>query len=1549
MESEEQNDGQHRPSRKRKRAECMRTRKTSLDKRFPRKARKTSMPVWVVEEIQPEENLSTFQEPISPPVSQGIEFGSREAQHTAQQTAQQHNSEQPTTSFTINEVLKLVSTLQDNQKSKPHQLNNNHMNNVIPEFDPSSEAQNIDSWLRKVNECTLIYEWDQKQTMHFALQKLTGFAKKWFEALPSVNYSWDEWQAKLRKAFPKEQNYGRLLEEMLARTSRHNENLREYFYDKLSLLNRCEIQGQKAIDCIIHGILDKSIRNGAQALNCREPEDLLSFLNSQRLPDNVTFTKKRNDNLQPHRSNNSVPNQMNITCFNCRGRGHPYQKCPNPLVKCQKCFRVGHDSATCKLHPLTLRQTNDSKVSNEDRKTLAISTFNNTNDKFYKKVTVNGHDLLSFIDFGSECSLMQETEAKKLNLTKNYNALPAIRGFGNATVSPVYKSSVTLRLDEVEACLEILIVPDEFLHTAIFVGQNFTELPSVTVLKDAEKLLFYKSPVVTESTNQSNIMKLTTFNSVEVQRIGLVLVNTEDPSYCGDIHVEGYDCAEPGREYHLHQGAYRIDEGKGHIVVTNLGQGTLSFSPNLLIARATPIVERKICNVNRICKDLSQIEPLDRNEIQVGKNVSNEDVDKLHKLLQSYRDCFAMNLGEIGLAKDVEMTIDLNDDRPIVYRPYRLSFAEREQVRTVIEDLLQNDIIQESDSEFASPILMVKKKTGEQRLCVDFRALNNKTRKDCFPLPLIEDQLNNLSGNRFFTSLDLASGYYQIPMAQGSRRFTGFVTPDGHYEFKRMPFGLANAPAVFQRLVNKMLGAKRFGAALAYLDDILVPSVDLQQGFQRLEEVLKLLREFGLTLKLSKCRFFDSVITYLGYEISVDGIRPNEDKILAVKLFPVPRNVHEVRQFLGLAGYFRKFVKGFGEIARPLTNLLKKDIPFEWTDRESSAFHLLKDKLVERPILSLYNPKLDTELHTDASAHGIGGILLQWQENPRVLKPVAYFSRQTTPEERHLHSYELETLAIVCSLKKFRVYLLGVNFKVVTDCHALRTTLVKRDLVPRIARWWLQISEFAFDIEYRPGTQMAHVDALSRNTKLNEPNENPITTVYNIDTEPWLLTLQVSDPDIARIMKVLKPENDEESKDIRKNFAMKDHKVYRKVGDKLYLVVPRSARFQVCQLNHDEAGHLGETKTIERIQTHYWFPKLRKFVKKYVRSCIQCAYNKDNAKNTKAGHLYPISKVDIPFHTIHIDHLGPFTKSKKGNAYILTVVDGYTKYVFVRPVKDTKTRSTIKVLKAIFDDFLLPSRIISDRGTSFTSGEFKKFCDLHGIKHILNAVACPRANGQAERFNQTILNSLARHNTGKEERDWDTWLGKIQHGINNSVHSTTKKTASEALFGCKPRDSLMNKLGIGIDEKSENIESIRKTISDNIETAQQKQKLNYDNGRAPAVCYNVGDLIKITRTNFYNKGNSTKLLSKFIGPYKIVKVLGNDRYKISNVPGFNKKCKSFETIVAADRMRPWINTCPTNSNINKPSDNSRESSDYDSEDNLPLSELQQQCQVTSEK
>lgn len=418
-----------------------------------------------------------------------------------------------------------------------------------------------------------------------------------------------------------------------------------------------------------------------------------------------------------------------------------------------------------------------------------------------------------------------------------------------------------------------------------------------------------------------------------------------------------------------------------------------------------------------------------------------------------------------------------------------------------------------------------------------------------------------------------------------------------------MPFGLVNAPSVFQRTITKALTLKTDTIdtenkiekpALAYIDDILVVSKTLEEGFNKLEKTFQLLTQSKLTLNISKCHFFKTSVEYLGYEINAEGIRPGSAKIEAVQNFPRPSNVHEVRQFVGLTSYFRKFIQNFSIIARPLTNLTRKDCPWNWGDMEEQAFITLKTKLVDRPILALYNPKFITELHTDTSKLGLAGILLQKEDECSPLKPITFFSRKTTIDEQKFHAYDLETLAVIESLKRFRVYLLGNPFTIVTDCNALRATFTKRDLLPRIARWWLQLQEYDCNIVYRPNHSMTHVDALSRNPVIPSlPVDIDITLprVLAITHEDWLLSLQLTDPKLSHIREVLQDQKYNDVTDIKQNFLLKDNKLFRRVdGDQLKWVVPKGARWQICYQNHDEIGHFSLDKTLSKIKKRFLVP-----------------------------------------------------------------------------------------------------------------------------------------------------------------------------------------------------------------------------------------------------------------------------------------------------------------------------------------------------------------------
>lgn len=1411
--------------------------------------------------------------------------------------------------------------------------------NVIPEFDPDANSQTASDWIRKVNQTATIYGWDDKQIIYYAIPKLSGYAKKWYQGRSSVNLSWRKWQRKILSTFPDDRNYADRLYEMLERKSKREESLEEYYHDKARLVKMCGIKGRNAVDCIINGLFDSNVRLNAQGSSFKRPSQLLKYLRriskkissqyqTRRLPGHKVDAKTENisraqtgnpQTTTKHYSNNQNRKVKNIRCYNCSGLGHTAQMCFKPIKRCDNCKRLGHEVSQCsqiglKPQPQGPNVKNEETNRGDSKDVLRVTNEENTsNGKYFKTVKLNGLEKSGYIDFGSQCTLIKQQVALDSNLTLDKSNLPILRGFASGGILPLGRVSVTLDVDAVKADVEAYVVNDELLATDVFIGQSLTELPSVTVYKTDKELILY--------CDDTKIDRISVCSAEDVAFEGLkyIKVHTAD-NYTGLLFVPGNVCMKMDNEYAMLQGVYKFVDGIGQIIVVNFSGSPLAFSKGRILSRATKLPFKQCFEYKTIDRDVRSVmalsksvekgsnirEPITLDMINIGPKASEQHRHQLLDLLNKHRHCFAFDMQELGLTNITEMTICLNDDSPVAYKPYRLPYSERNVVRKIVGELLDNNIIRESHSAYASPIVLVRKKNDDYRLCVDYRALNKKTIKNSYPMPVIDDQLDRLSGKKFFTSLDLASGYYQIPVSEDSRHVTAFVTPDGHYEYTRMPFGLVNAPAVFQNMINKALGNRRFELAIPYLDDLLSACTDFDDGFKKLEEILQLLSTAGLTLNLKKCFFFQSEIDYLGYEISESGLRPGTKKIQAVADFPRPTNAHQIRQFIGLASFFRRFVYNFATIVRPLTKLTKADARWSWGTDQETAFQCIKNKLVTRPLLALYNPQFETEVHCDASKIGIGGVLLQKENIDTPMRPVAYYSRQTTREEEFWHSYELETMAVVFSLQRFRVYLLGLEFKVITDCSALRATLTKRDLLPKVARWWLILQEFNFTIEYRPGRNMQHVDALSRNPVLPAYDYEELD-ILQISAPNWLHTVQMTDARLKRIKTILDT-NAEDLKDITKNYVLRDDKLYRRLGNKLKWVVPDGARWRICQINHDEAGHFSLQKTLERISADYWFPKMTRFVKKYVTSCINCAYNKEMS-GKRTGYLHPIPKVATVFHTIHMDHLGPFVKSKRGNTYVLGVIDGFSKFIMIKAVRNTKSNTTIRVLQDIFAIVGCPKVIISDQGTSFTSNEFKNYVKSIGTKHVFNAVSTPRANGQIERYNRTILNSLASTNHGLDEKDWDLNITKVQWSLNNTFNKGIGRTPAEVVFGQRTDNASDNALkgalldltenNLGVDKRTE----IREEAQVTIQNKQREMKKTFDNSRVPTKVFAEGDLVMIPNHN-PEKGKSKKLAPKFRGPYKISAVLDRDRYEVSSIDGHSRK--QYKNIYPADQLKPWI-------------------------------------------
>lgn len=832
----------------------------------------------------------------------------------------------------------------------------------------------------------------------------------------------------------------------------------------------------------------------------------------------------------------------------------------------------------------------------------------------------------------------------------------------------------------------------------------------------------------------------------------------------------------------------------------------------------------------------------------------------------------------------------IQDHVPFFYRPRRLSQFEKSEVLKITNELMEQGVIRKSNSEYSSPIVLVPKKNDSSlRMCIDYRQLNKITLRDNFPLPLIEDQLDQLKDKRYFTLLDLKSAFHHLTVEESSVKYTSFVTPMGQFEYIKMPFGLKNSPAAFMRYINLIFSnLLNKNKVLIYIDDILVPSLTIQENLDILSEVFDLLVENNLTLRLDKCYFLQSKITYLGYVINEAGMSPNDAHTDAIKNYPIPRNVHDVQKFVGLTSYFRKFIPNFSIIAAPLYNILKKHSDFKFDEKDLMSFNALKKKLSQQPVLCIYSPKVETELHCDASSLGYGSILMQRQRDGK-LHPIFFFSKRTTEVESKYSSYELECLCIINSLKRFYIYLHGIKFKILTDCDSLRLTLSKKDVVPRIMRWVLYLENFDYTLEHRPGKRMMHVDALSRAHNIFMIEDNTFEQVLGIK--------QTSDFKIRELKKDL----------LKRELALYELRnglVYRKENGKLLFFAPEEMVSNIIRTSHEGMGHLGTDKIYEYVKQTYWFPNMKEKIRLCIQNCLKCIMF--NPKyGAKEGLLHNIDKGNKPFDTIHADHLGPLEKTKHYHRHILVVIDSFTKYVKLFPCKSTGSSETITHLKDYFRMYSKPNRLISDRGSCFTSCEFKRFLEESDIKHHLIATGVPRANGQVEVVNRIITPMIAK--LCENINQWDKVLSDAEFALNNTVNSSTREVPSKLLFGItqigKINDSLRN-LILCNQENIRDLENIRNEASLNIVKQQDYSKKHYDKTHKEAKTYQVGDYVVIFNNDTTPNVNK-KLTPKFKGPYQITAVLPNDRYIVEDIPDFQLTQHPFKGTIDANNMKCW--------------------------------------------
>jgi hypothetical protein len=468
-------------------------------------------------------------------------------------------------------------------------------------------------------------------------------------------------------------------------------------------------------------------------------------------------------------------------------------------------------------------------------------------------------------------------------------------------------------------------------------------------------------------------------------------------------------------------------------------------------------------------------------DLKIGK-LDPEDIPKVKNLIVQYKEICIVEGSKLGKTNIIKHRIDTQDHPPIKQRYYRETPEKKETISKEIKDMLDQGVIRPSYSPWASPVVIVKKKDGRNRFCIDYRKINSITVTDAFPMPRIDDLLEKFETAKWFSSMDLASGYWQIAMDEKDIPKTAFATSQGLYEFVVMPFGLTNAPATFQRLMNHIFKEYIGKFLVVYIDDILIYSKTFEEHLEHLYLIFERLKEVDLMIKLKKCEFCKSELTFLGHLIGKDGIKPDESKIRKIKEMKTPQNLGELRSALGLFSYYRKFVKDYAKIEKPLNELKKKDVKYEWSDKRQQAFETLKQKLMEQPILQHPDYEKPFLLITDASEKGLGVILSQLDENNKEVV-IAYGGRSLKPAEKNYPITDQECLAVMYGIKQFHKYLIGKPFTIITDHSALKS-LSTLTVIPkgRRGRWMMELQQYNFKIEHRAGKENRNADALSRMT-----------------------------------------------------------------------------------------------------------------------------------------------------------------------------------------------------------------------------------------------------------------------------------------------------------------------------------------------------------------------------------------------------------------------------------------------------------------------------------
>lgn len=992
------------------------------------------------------------------------------------------------------------------------------------------------------------------------------------------------------------------------------------------------------------------------------------------------------------------------------------------------------------------------------------------------------------------------------------------------------------------------------------------------------------------------------------------------------------------------QGILGVDFLSAHNCVISTGDSTLysgSRKITLQTCRHLSHSQRKetpsSLRVIESVSDSSLVPPfLQELLTRSSKELDTVQRNSLVGLLNDFNGAFAKDSTDIGKCTIAKHSIDVGNNPPIKQAARRLPLNGRKEVEKLVEDMKSADVIEPSSSPWASPIVLVNKKDGSKRFCIDYRKLNEVTKKDAYPLPQIGDTLDLISGARWFSTIDLQSGYWQIEMNPLDKTKTAFVTGlGGLWQFKVMPFGLCNAPATFERAMEVALEGLIGKICLVYLDDIIVFGKTFHEELENLKQVFTRLLQVGLKMSPKKCHLFKKEVTFLGHVVSANGVKTDPSKIEKVLEWPRPNSKDEVQSFLGLCTYYRRFVKGFASIARPLHALTGIKVVFDWTPECEAAFVLLKKLLTSSPILAY--PIADSQfiVDTDASLCGIGGVLSQIQDNQE--RVISYFSRVLSKPERNYCVTRRELLAMVKSISHFHHYLYGRKFLIRTDNASLTWLLSFKSPEGQVARWLERLGQYDFEIKHRPGVLHGNADALSRRpcgddckqcTRLDKHRDSTVN-IRQISfvghKDDWIVA-QKQDPDLLLVrnwkLAGIRPQWEEVSslnQTLKIYWAqwdslfLLDQLLYRKWESpdsrsvRWQLLVPKEKIVEILSSLHDSpcGGHFASNKTLGRIRERYFWAHCRTDVENWCRTCSVCLAKKGPREKGKSS--LQVYNVGAPFERVAMDILGPLPLSRSGNRYALVIADYFTKWLEVVPIPNQEAST---VARAFVREFVCrygaPLELHTDQGRNFESNLMKEILQILGIRKTRTTALHPQSNGMVERLNRTLLRYLSSF-VDANQKDWDEWIPLFLLSYRSAIHDTTGYSPAMMLTGRDLRLPSDLEKGVHPSEGSSQVifnsvfrrklEEVHEFARERIRMASDKTKDRYDI-RARNLKFEKGDSVWLFQPRRQH-GRCPKLQSNWEGPYFIIDRINDVVYRIRRSPRTKSK------VVHLDRLAPY--------------------------------------------